>query len=78
MEKKKTKSMEIIASKVKSRILPVLTSADRLSYKSSFDVKSMFLDSWLEDLLADQISTEIKFIWERYEGKERKGECADS
>jgi len=38
----------------------------------------MFLDSWLEDLSADQISAEIKFIWEIYEGKEREGECADS
>jgi hypothetical protein len=38
-----------------------------LSYRSLFDANSIFLDSWLEDLSANQILAKTKLIWERYD-----------
>ena len=63
--------MEIIAFKVKSRILPVLTfdhsDLNILSYKSPFDANFIFLDSWLEDLSPYQMLAEqgahMRQIW---------------
>jgi len=46
--------MEIVAFKVKSRNLLVVTSVHSdlniLSYKSPIDANLIFLDSWLKDL----------------------------
>jgi hypothetical protein len=54
--------MEITAFKDKSRILPMLafghSTLNILSYISPLDANSNWLDSWLEDLSAYQISTE--------------------
>jgi hypothetical protein len=54
--------MEITVFKVKSCILPMLTSdhsdLNILSYISPFDANLIFLDSWLEDLSAYQIAVE--------------------
>jgi hypothetical protein len=51
--------MEIVAFKVKSHILSMLTfghsNLNLLIYISPFDAKSIVLDFWLEDLLAYQI-----------------------
>ena len=61
--------MEITAFKEKSRILLVLTfghfDLNILSKRSPFDVNSILLDSWLEELLAYQMLAEKELIWER-------------
>ena len=58
--------MEIVAFKVKSCILPVLifdhSDLNILSYKSPFDAKLIFLDSWLKNLSTYKISEENKLI----------------
>jgi hypothetical protein len=63
--------MEIATFKVKSCILLVLTfghsDLNILSYKSPFDAHLIVLDSWLNDLLAYQISVEKELIGERYD-----------
>jgi len=63
--------MEITAFKDKSCILPVLTSGHSdlniLSYRSSLDANSIFLNFWLEDLSYYQMSVEKELIWERYD-----------
>jgi len=63
--------MEITAFKVKSRILPMLpfghSDFNILSYKSSFNATSIFLDYWLKDLSMQQISTKKNVIWGRYD-----------
>jgi hypothetical protein len=63
--------MEIAAFKVKSRNLPMLTfdhsNLNIWSYRSPFDEKSIFLDSWLKDLSTLQILDKKYFIWGRYD-----------
>jgi len=63
--------MEIVAFKVKSCILPVLTfghsDLNILSYGCSFDANSIVLDSWLEDLSVYQILVENELLQERYD-----------
>ena len=67
--------MEIVVFKVKSRILPIFTfghsDLNILSYKSPFDVNSILLDFWLEDLSATKFqkkrsSCEIDMIFLRW------------
>jgi hypothetical protein len=52
--------MEIVAFKVKSRNLPILTfgysDLNIWSYRNPIDTHSIVLDSWLKDLSTLQIS----------------------
>jgi len=63
--------MEIIAFKIKSCNLPVLTfghsNLNIVSYKSPLDANSMFLNSWLKYLSMYQISAKKDLIWGRYD-----------
>jgi hypothetical protein len=63
--------MEIIAFKVKSRNLLVLTfghsDLNILSYRSPLDANSIFLDSQLKYISTLQISSKNNVKWGRYE-----------
>jgi hypothetical protein len=63
--------MEITSSKVKSRILPVLTFGHSKFniwiYRSPIDANSILLDSWIKDLSTLQIAAKKDVIWGRYD-----------
>ena len=63
--------MEIVAFKVKSRNLPVLTfshsNLNILSYRSQIDANSIFLDSRLKSIWTLQIAEKNDVIWGWYD-----------
>jgi len=63
--------MEIVACKVKSCNLPMLTyghsNLNILSYRNPFDANLIDLDSWLKDLLTYQISAKKDLIFGRHD-----------